>query len=89
MEQNQGDVNDIESEGMVYEENELQRNGSSFSEKSLSSGMIREPLLVKSMRTNTTSQIAIVGANVREHSNTMVFQCCGSKTVFSFIDAVL
>lgn len=64
MEQNQGDVNDIESEGMVYEENELQRNGSSFSEKSLSDGMIREPLLVKSMRTNTTSQIAIVGANV-------------------------
>ncbi|THG04512.1 hypothetical protein TEA_010703 [Camellia sinensis var. sinensis] len=64
MEQNQGDVNDIESEGMVYEENELQRNGSSFSEKSLSGGMIREPLLVKSRRTNTTSQIAIVGANV-------------------------
>ncbi|KAF5952063.1 hypothetical protein HYC85_010007 [Camellia sinensis] len=64
MEQNQGDVNDIESEGMVYEENELQRNGSSFSEKSLNGGMIREPLLVKSRRTNTTSQIAIVGANV-------------------------
>ncbi|GMP63206.1 hypothetical protein CsSME_00024991 [Camellia sinensis var. sinensis] len=40
----------------------LERNGSSFSDKSNGGGTMRQPLLVKS-RTNNTSQIAIVGAN--------------------------
>ncbi|KAI8023489.1 Chloride channel protein CLC-c [Camellia lanceoleosa] len=51
------EANDIENEGMA-----LERNGSSFSDKSNGGGTMREPLLVKS-RTNNTSQIAIVGAN--------------------------
>ncbi|KAF5946768.1 hypothetical protein HYC85_016996 [Camellia sinensis] len=51
------EANDIENEGMA-----LERNGSSFSDKSNGGGTMRQPLLVKS-RTNNTSQIAIVGAN--------------------------
>lgn len=46
---------DIESEGGE----KLETNGSIFEDRD----MIREPLLLKS-RVNTTSQIAIVGANV-------------------------
>ncbi|CAL5401776.1 unnamed protein product [Camellia sinensis] len=51
------EANDIENEGMA-----LERNGSSFSDKSNGGGTMRQPLLVKS-RTNNASQIAIVGAN--------------------------
>ncbi|KAJ8625352.1 hypothetical protein MRB53_033882 [Persea americana] len=51
------DRNDIESEG--FDGKEMERNASGFSDKEINR---REPLLRK--RTNTTSQIAIVGANV-------------------------
>ena len=61
-ERDERDENDIESEGLLCDEKELERNGSSFSFSS-EKGMMREPLLVRS-RTNNTSQIAIVGANV-------------------------
>ncbi|XP_057493763.1 chloride channel protein CLC-c isoform X1 [Actinidia eriantha] len=57
------DENDIESEGLLCDEKELERNGSSFLFSSEKGMMMREPLLVRS-RTNNTSQIAIVGANV-------------------------
>lgn len=53
------DIIDIESDGLL-ERNDLGRNGSDFSEKEISLG---EPLLLKS-KVNTTSQTAIVGANV-------------------------
>ncbi|KAJ9552534.1 hypothetical protein OSB04_016579 [Centaurea solstitialis] len=58
MENNNNNNNvDIESEGTIEK---LERNGSTFEE-------IREPLLLKS-RVNTTSQIAIVGANISPSS---------------------
>lgn len=49
---------DVENESLALDvgEKRMERNGSSYSE-------IREPLLLKN-RVNTTSQIAIVGANV-------------------------
>ena len=50
--ENDGDVHDIENEG-------IGRNWSEVSERNMPSA---EPLLAK--RTNTTSQIAIVGANL-------------------------
>ncbi|XP_059656205.1 chloride channel protein CLC-c-like isoform X1 [Cornus florida] len=52
------DVNDIEKEGLL-DGNEIEGQWSEVSSKNSSH---REPLLTK--RTNTTSQIAIVGANV-------------------------
>ncbi|XP_042516974.1 chloride channel protein CLC-c-like [Macadamia integrifolia] len=52
------DLIDIECEGLPIDRSELERNCSDMSEKDV---MIREPLLRKR---NTTSQIAIVGANV-------------------------
>ncbi|XP_010274995.1 PREDICTED: chloride channel protein CLC-c [Nelumbo nucifera] len=52
-----GEPIDIESDGM-FSKGRLERNGSGISDDMI----IREPLLKK--RTNTTSQIAIVGANV-------------------------
>lgn len=52
------DVHDIENEGLL-DGKEIERCRSEVSEKNLS---YTKPLLVK--RTNTTSQIAIVGANV-------------------------
>ncbi|KAF9614091.1 hypothetical protein IFM89_015353 [Coptis chinensis] len=56
-----GHGNDIESEGggYVIDGKILQRNSSEVSERE---GMIREPLLRN--RINTTSQIALIGANV-------------------------
>ncbi|KAA8545435.1 hypothetical protein F0562_020219 [Nyssa sinensis] len=51
---------DIEAEGLMSEKKELESNGSSFSDREISP--IKEPLLKS--RTNNTSQIAIVGANV-------------------------
>ncbi|CAH2041904.1 unnamed protein product [Thlaspi arvense] len=53
----QRDAHDIESDAMA----ELDMDGSTNSERS-SDGAIRAPLLSRS-RINTTSQIAIVGAN--------------------------
>ncbi|KAK7812248.1 chloride channel protein clc-c [Quercus suber] len=52
------DVHDIENEGLL-DGKEIERCWSEVSDKNLS---YTKPLLVK--RTNTTSQIAIVGANV-------------------------
>ncbi|KAL6956129.1 hypothetical protein U1Q18_043903 [Sarracenia purpurea var. burkii] len=53
--------NDIENEGSVVRDvKELERIGSWNSEKS---GTIRSPLLARK-KTNTTSQIAVVGANI-------------------------
>ncbi|KAM4106400.1 hypothetical protein ACB094_04G063000 [Castanea mollissima] len=52
------DVHDIENEGLL-DGKEIERYRSDISDKNLSN---TKPLLVK--RTNTTSQIAIVGANV-------------------------
>lgn len=49
---------DIESEALPIDGKEIVRNGSDLFDKD----MIREPLLRK--RTNTTSQIALIGANV-------------------------
>lgn len=51
------DMNDIESEG--FDGKDMQRNASGFSDKEIT---MTEPLLGR--RRNTTSQIAIVGANV-------------------------
>ncbi|XAR49309.1 hypothetical protein NMG60_11032472 [Bertholletia excelsa] len=53
--------NDMESDGLMYDRKDLERNGSSVSEKSFT-GTIGQPLL--KTRTNNTSQLAIVGANV-------------------------
>ncbi|KAJ7975527.1 Chloride channel protein like [Quillaja saponaria] len=52
------DMHDIENEGLLYGK-EIERYWSEFSGKNMS---YAEPLLVK--RRNTTSQIAIIGANV-------------------------
>lgn len=54
-----GGMNDLENEGFL-DGKEIERYWSEISEKSMI--MYKEPLLTK--RTNTTSQIAIVGANV-------------------------
>ncbi|XP_052119061.1 uncharacterized protein LOC107494696 [Arachis duranensis] len=56
-----GDVlHDIENEGILLDgKGKIRRNWSEFSERNMS---YSEPLLVK--RTNTTSQIAIIGANL-------------------------
>ncbi|XP_042495791.1 chloride channel protein CLC-c-like [Macadamia integrifolia] len=54
-----GDLNDIENEGLLLDGRDLERNRSDMSEKGT---VIREPLLKR--RINTTSQLAIVGANV-------------------------
>lgn len=51
------DVHDIENEGL-WDGKEFKRNWSEVSDKGIT---YKEPFLVK--RTNTTSQIAIVGAN--------------------------
>lgn len=53
------DIIDIESDGLL-ERNVSEKNGSDFSEKEIP---LMEPLLLKS-KLNTTSQTAIVGANV-------------------------
>ncbi|XP_052204991.1 chloride channel protein CLC-c-like [Diospyros lotus] len=58
----QREENDIDSEGIVYDEEGLERNESAVSSRSMG-GMLREPLLARS-RINNTSQIAIVGAKV-------------------------
>nr|XP_029148516.1 chloride channel protein CLC-c isoform X2 [Arachis hypogaea] len=53
-------LHDIENEGVLLDgKGEIRRNWSEFSERNMS---YAEPLLVK--RTNTTSQIAIIGANL-------------------------
>lgn len=52
------DVHDIENEGL-WDGKEIKRYLSEVSDKNIT---YKEPFLVK--RTNTTSQIAIVGANV-------------------------
>lgn len=54
-----GGMNDLENEGFL-DGKEIERYWSEISEKSMI--MYKEPLLTKRM--NTTSQIAIVGANV-------------------------
>lgn len=53
------DASDIENEGLP-DGKEIERYWSEISERSMT--MYKEPFLVK--RTNTSSQIAIVGANI-------------------------
>jgi chloride channel 7 len=55
---NGDDVHDIENEGL-WDGKEIKRYWPEVSDKNMTD---KEPFLVK--RTNTTSQIAIVGANV-------------------------
>ncbi|KAF6142207.1 hypothetical protein GIB67_037125, partial [Kingdonia uniflora] len=51
--------NDIESEGLLMGRNEMRRDGTGVPERN---SMTREPLLQE--KVNTTSQIALIGANV-------------------------
>lgn len=53
---------DIENEGSFYDRKDFPNGNDVFSRRN-SGGSLHEPLLYKN-RTNTTSQIAIVGANV-------------------------
>ncbi|WOL11914.1 chloride channel protein CLC-c [Canna indica] len=55
--------NDIESTQGAWRERERERNGSGFYQNEMGAGSAREPLLRK-RTTNTTSQMAIIGAKV-------------------------
>ncbi|KAF6142204.1 hypothetical protein GIB67_037122 [Kingdonia uniflora] len=81
---------DIESEGVLKERNGVWRDGSGVSEKDV---MIKEPLLQK--RINTTSQIALIGANVCPIESLdyefyhAFFAFAGSNVILAAISAAL